>query len=100
MGIIQNIQTNISKLSGKLEVIEEKVDHLLERGLDRTDDKSNGVRKSKTASGENIIDEGKRSIHPIFWWKCRRGFLGRWNIQDVVLIKLRLWITLEIIMKI
>ncbi|KAH1099251.1 hypothetical protein J1N35_016172 [Gossypium stocksii] len=32
MGIIQNIQTNISKLSGKLEVIEEKVDHLLERG--------------------------------------------------------------------
>ncbi|TYI37979.1 hypothetical protein ES332_A03G253700v1 [Gossypium tomentosum] len=70
MGIIQNIQTNISKLSAKLEVVEEKADHLLESGLDRTDDKNNGVRKSKTAGGENIIDEGKRSIHPIFWWKC------------------------------
>ncbi|PPD77163.1 hypothetical protein GOBAR_DD25882 [Gossypium barbadense] len=63
MGIIQNIQTNISKLSGKLEVIEEKVDHLLERGLDRTDDKSNGVRKKKI----EILDEGDEA------WKKVEG---------------------------
>ncbi|PPR84466.1 hypothetical protein GOBAR_AA36238 [Gossypium barbadense] len=64
MGIIQNIQTNISKLSAKLEVVEEKADHLLESGLDRTDDKNNGVRKSdeawKKVEGSNVV--GKRKV--------------------------------------